>query len=208
VLSTRLCEKQKLVKKFIEQENWIDLNYFKTIERKFEGRKLIACGRLEAQKNYMLLLKAVDKLKLSLTLIGSGSEKHELEKYVINNHLDVKLKGRISYEGVANEFSNHDIFVSTTLFEGNPKTIIEALASGLVCIVPDIESVRKIIVNEKNGFLHDNSSDGVTKIIAKVLSLSNDELMKISKTAKKSVVDRYNLKNIAEKELRIYRGGK
>ena len=144
-------------------------------------------------------------MRLGLTLIGSGSERSALEKHAKINHIDVKFKGRVTYEGVANEFAQHDIFISTTLFEGNPKTIIEALASGLICIVSDIESVRNIVQDGRNGFLHDNSIDGIVEVIAKVRQLSNADLIEVSKRARQSVISRYNLQTIAEKELSVYR---
>ena len=153
----------------------------------------------------MQLLNAVCKLRSDLTLIGNGSELLALKKYAEINQIDVKFKGRISYDGVANEFAKHDIFISTTLFEGNPKTIIEALASGLICIVPDIESVRNIVLDGRNGFLHDNSITGIVEVITRVRRLSNTELIEVSKRARQSVISRYNLHTIAEKELGVYR---
>ena len=202
--TTKPLDKKK-VKKFIHQENWIDWRLFANGQKEFNQKKFISNGRLEKQKNFEVLFRVLGDLGLSLTLIGTGSQEAKLKSCAAENKVDVTFLGRISYEQVANEFAHHDIFLSSTLFEGNPKTVIEALASGLICIVPSISSISSIIQDGENGFLHDNTETSIKEVIKKVDNLTQSAMSQISNNAIESVKERYSLVNIAEKELNIYR---
>ena len=204
VLGTSLQSRNSKLPNFVHQENWIEIELFEN-KRLFEKPfKIIANGRLEQQKNFQLLLKVVKSLNLNLTLLGDGSQLNELKDYSQSHAIDVDFKGRVPYEKVISLYKENDFFASTTLFEGNPKTIIEALASGLICIVPDIESVTNIVRNGYNGFCHDNTEEGLKEIILKVFNLTEEEKKQISNRAQASVKERHSLKTTAIKELNIY----
>ena len=49
--------------------------------------------------------------------------------------------------------ASSDVYVSTSLSDGVPNSLLEAMACGLACIVTDIPADRTWIENGKNGFL-------------------------------------------------------
>lgn len=191
--------------KFTHQENWIDLEKFNEKVPSNGINKYISNGRLEKQKNHMLLLEVAKIRSLSVSLIGDGSEKKVLQEYVENHNLDVTFLGRISYEKVACTLKIHEVFISTTHFEGNPKAVIEALAAGLICIVPKIPSITSIISDRYNGFLHENTQESLIKAIDNLGNLSDEQIKEIKQNAVNSVAERYKISTIAERELAIYR---
>ena len=56
---------------------------------------------------------------------------------------------------VLEKLQNHQIYVSSTLFEGNPKSILEALSAGCIVIAPNVVGVDEIIKDQQNGFLYE-----------------------------------------------------
>ena len=55
-------------------------------------------------------------------------------------------------------------FISSTLYEGNPKAMLEAMSSGCVVVAPNVEGVNEII-NGENGLLYDFEKDNLQNII-------------------------------------------
>jgi glycosyltransferase involved in cell wall biosynthesis len=93
---------------------------------------IVSVGRLEKQKNYMMLLKAFYKIakdieNLKLIIVGEGSERILLEDYIIKNNLQEKID-LVGYQ--ANPFpliKNADLFVLTSLWEGFGNVLVEAI---------------------------------------------------------------------------------
>ena len=92
--------------------------------------KLISLARLTSQKDFMTLLKSMKNLKrnkVELAIIGKGSEKVRLKRYILKNNLDDKVK-LLGYK--SNPFpylKQANIFILTSKFEGSPNVLVEAL---------------------------------------------------------------------------------
>lgn len=98
----------------------------------------ISVGSLIPRKNMQLLIRAFNDLpeevRGSLLILGEGPLMGELKSEAVR---DVRLPGSVN--NVADYLSEADYFVSTSLSEGLPNTVLEALASGLPVILSDIE---------------------------------------------------------------------
>lgn len=100
------------------------------------NRVLIAMGRLVPQKGFDLLLDAFAKIagkhrEWTLTILGEGPERHELQAQAESLHLG----SRVRFAGaVADPFSRlraADLFVFSSRFEGFGMALAEAMACGL-----------------------------------------------------------------------------
>lgn len=106
--------------------------------------RIISVGRLEFQKGFDILLKAVnlikDKITFQLLIIGDGSLKHNLEK--LRDQL--KLNDTVKFEGFKpNPFPYYkwaDIYILSSRFEGFPNVLVEAMACGKACIASDCKT--------------------------------------------------------------------
>lgn len=92
----------------------------------------IAVGRLETQKDYPTLLRAMARLRdASLTIAGDGSLRQPLE--AMARHLGVE--DRVVFLGtrtdIPEQFANHDGYVLSSSWEGFGLALAEAMASGL-----------------------------------------------------------------------------
>lgn len=116
--------------------------------------RLISVGRLEYQKDYTTLIKAINILKnnfnIKLTIVGSGSQKNLLNN-IINN---LKLKDIVSIKQYSNniygDLNNSDILICTSLWEGTPNVLAEALAVKIPIVTTDFESAKELLSDSSN----------------------------------------------------------
>jgi glycosyltransferase involved in cell wall biosynthesis len=108
--------------------------------RKGTGRRFLAVGRLSAQKNFALMLRAFALIARSddqLTILGEGPDRSELQK--LAEALDIA--DRVDLAGFVTDtspwFSDSDVFVLSSDYEGVPAVIVEALAAGLPIVATD-----------------------------------------------------------------------
>ncbi len=81
-------------------------------------------------------------------------------------------------------FSKIGIYVSASIYDGTSISLLEAMLSGKVCVVPDIPCNMEIIQDGVNGFLYkNNSKNNLTQVLKSVLSLRESVRDEIEKNA-------------------------
>ncbi len=153
---------------------------------------ILSVGRLHEQKNFKLLIKAYNDTRLKefakLLIIGDGKEKKELLRLID----DLSLNNRVYLLGEKDSldiyYANAKLFTLSSLYEGFPNVLIEALSFCLPVISTNCPTgPSEIIVDEFNGLLVKNGDQ-------KELSLALDKLYfdknlqdKFKKNAKNSI---------------------
>lgn len=139
----------------------IDLSKQKPNHRWFLEKKepiLIGVGRLVEQKDFETLIRAFHKVQqkiaCKLLILGEGSERLKLESLV----KQLGLSERVEMPGFAQNpyafISNADLFVLSSLFEGLPTVLIEAMACGTPVVATNcISGPNEILDNGKYGTL-------------------------------------------------------
>ena len=113
--------------------------------------KLITIGRLTYQKDFLTLLKAMkilkNKINFELVIIGKGVDKMMLENYIYQNDLKKNVK-LIGYQKNPFKFLiQADVFLLTSIFEGSPNVLVEALYLKKYIISTDCPTGPKEILN-------------------------------------------------------------
>ena len=120
--------------------------------------KLINIARFTDQKDHLTLLKAINKiknkLKIKLLIIGYGSNEKMIKRYIYENSLK-KIVKVINYQDNPYQYIKlSDCLVLTSLFEGLPNVLLEALALKKFVISTDCPTgPNEILLNGKYGFL-------------------------------------------------------
>ncbi len=132
-----------------------------------ENRTGILCvGRRVEKKGISFLIEAVELLmnrgiQASLTIVGDGPERNNLEQMVVEkklNHL-VKFLGAKKNTDLPGYYQRAQIFVLPSIIsrdgdqEGLGLVSIEAMACGCPVIASDLPAVRDVVTNEADGLL-------------------------------------------------------
>lgn len=99
-------------------------------------------GRFDYQKNHPFLLNILkDTLKADnntiLLSVGTGTDWQQIKNQSIEMGIDTNIMFLGQRNDVNELFQAMDIFVLPSQFEGLPVVLVEAMASGLTCIVSD-----------------------------------------------------------------------
>lgn len=131
--------------------NPIDLPLHKTLMQRpvrdiqFDKFTFVHIGRFEEVKNHQLLLEAVQKLNapaFQVLLIGYGPLEDEIRQSITQMNIQEKIVflGYREAEHVASYIARSHCLVMTSLAEGFPNVLLEALASGVPIISTDCNS--------------------------------------------------------------------
>jgi glycosyltransferase involved in cell wall biosynthesis len=183
------------------RSNWIIETDYKSLE----GRKkdsLLAVGRLENQKNYFQLIENLKNSDYSLDIVGTGSLKKELAAFAKKNNVTVNFLGKLDNAKLLDLYGNYTFYVLASHYEGNSKSIKEAMNGGCVVIANNIMSVLEIITDYKSGIIVDFNKENIPDNLSK-LTLNNELLNEISFNAHKDV-KQFSLTSYATKELKDY----
>lgn len=130
---------------------------------------LISVGELNANKNNGVIISAMEKLKnpnIHYILCGIGDKQAELQAQADK----AGLHGKVHFLGYRTDvkelYEASDCFVMPSFREGLSRSIMEAMASGLPCVVSKIRGNTDLIDGNKGGFLCDpTDSDGFAEAI-------------------------------------------
>ena len=130
---------------------------------------VLVVGRLEKNKNCKTIIEAVSKLdnkSIKTVFCGDGEDKHQLRRMTKN----LGISDRVLFIGnrtdMVDIYHMADCFVLASLREGLSRSIMEAMAVGLPCIVSNIRGNSDLI--DKNGgelFLPNDSSELAKRIV-------------------------------------------
>lgn len=140
-----------------------------------EALVLMYVGRLSAEKNLTFLLRAFFGVAAAypdvvLALVGGGVEAENLKDQADHSGFGdrVKFLGKVDYEKVPAYLPLGDIFVTASVTEVHPFSLIEAMASGLPALGITSPGIADTIVDGVNGLL---SSLDLAAFTAKLMRL-------------------------------------
>ncbi|HVM38947.1 MAG TPA: glycosyltransferase [Sphingomicrobium sp.] len=118
--------------------------------RTMRRRTIVCSGRLAYQKNYPVVVRAMQHLPdVQLEIVGAGPDEAALR--VLADQLGVspriRFLGQKSRMEALAIVASADIFVQMSLFEGNSLSLIEAAKLGLPLIVSDVPEQREGITD-------------------------------------------------------------
>jgi glycosyltransferase involved in cell wall biosynthesis len=138
--------------------NAIDLTRFRPGVPRRGQRTVIMVGRLVAQKNPLLFVRAAALLRARLPdtrfiLVGSGPQRGQVQAAVQAAQLDDACTLTGERTDVADLLAQADLFWLTSDWEGLPNAVIEAMACGLPVVATDVGGTRELVRDGEEGFL-------------------------------------------------------
>jgi glycosyltransferase involved in cell wall biosynthesis len=160
---------------------------------------VISTARFEPVKRIDRLVEAFNALferngRLWLVCTGDGSLRKEIEEQVLCKDRVVFL-GFVDQETLAEVLQASDIFVLSSDNEGFPIALVEAMATGLLCIATRVTGSVEMIHDGDNGFLAHTSSESILDTLDKVINLDSELQRKVSQKARETALENFDIKN-------------
>lgn len=167
---------------------------------------IISVGELNGNKNNQIIIKAMAKThisKIQYVICGTGEKQRKLEvladKLGINNQIyflgyrtDIKDLYQIS-----------DLFVMASFREGMPRSLMEAMASGLPCIVSNIRGNVDLIKDNVNGILCDPKDENA--FAKAIVNLFNNETVRTEMGRRNiDIIQDFDLDKVIRKTEKLY----
>jgi 1,2-diacylglycerol 3-alpha-glucosyltransferase len=199
--------------------NGVDLSRFREditpIPRKELGFQdddviLVYTGRLAPEKDIPFLLRAFNGAAqayphIRLLLVGGGPELENLQDRVHHMGIEDKVQftGRVEYDQVPRYLVTSDAFVTASVTEVHPLTVIEAMASGLPVLGIESPGVGDTVTDEKDGFIIPEKD--IAAFTAKMVRLATDKESRntMGEQAKKTA-QQYSYERTSQRMLEIY----
>ncbi len=166
----------------------VDIEFFKPMGKLPHQNFNIGCiGNINANKNQMAIVKTLKKLpeNIILHLYGNEDEKYiqVLNNYIKNNGLEnrVHFQGFIENKNIPNVLRGLDLFILSSIQEGLPVSILEAMACGVPVLSSDSGGGARYLLNAENIFDLKHPDELIQKImdIYKIPELDKNKLNKI-----------------------------
>ncbi len=188
--------------------NGVDRKFFYDTPHELHQRpRLLFVGRLSIQKNLEQLLRALEGVskQFDTTIVGDGEQEVRLKKLTKELGLkNVTFFGRASGQTLLNLYKSSDIFLLTSETEGMPLVLLEAMAMGLPIIGTNVEGIRSLVTNGKNGFLVPLGDTLALQTSLLNLSSSKYVYRKMSKTAR-AFADQYSWRKVGSAFEELYK---
>jgi glycosyltransferase involved in cell wall biosynthesis len=177
-----------------------------------------SAGRLFPVKDYPLMVEIAravrqERESIHFQLAGDGPELAKLQRIVKKYGLNgiFELKGHIA--DISSFYRGLDLYLNTSVHEGIPMSMLEAMAHELPVIAPNIGGLSEILDDGLQGYLLDTRDPQA--FAEKCLHLYYDKSLrqKMSRAAKDKVVQRFSMGIMAKKYHGLYlslghKGGK
>ncbi len=182
-----------------------------TVDFCSQGFVIGAIGRLSPEKGFEYLLDAVASLvvdgkDIRLVLIGEGAERQRLEKRVSR----LKLADRVHFAGYRENAGRYltlfNAFVISSLTEGLPITLLEAMKAKTPIIATHVGAIPNALHNGKGGLLV-SPKDKVALACAISQIIDNPERAGAQvEYSYRTFINAYTSDRMAERYLDVYRG--
>lgn len=183
--------------------NWIDTDRFSPQSVAVKDNHILFVGRLTEQKNLKELIRAVAGTNWGLDIAGDGELKSELQVYAQEIGAKVTFLGSLPNDQLPLLYSSYPVFVLPSHYEGNPKTLLEAMSCGCACVGTDVPGIRNLIADWKTGVLSSPVAGGLKDAIA---TLMNDADLRrsVGQAARQQIIETQTLDSLVARELASY----
>lgn len=205
----------------VEENKMTDESDGKTVDyekmRKWKEKGYFLVGniaRLEKQKGIEYFIRSFPIAgkrcnKLKYIIIGDGSEREALESLAMQmggtaSENDIIFLGR--RDDVGNLMVCMDLIVLSSLWEGYPLVPIEAFAAGRTIVASDIEGIKEIVTDQRNGILVQPAdaaalAEGITSLLT-----DQDKRKRLEENAYHTYCEEYSYAAFVRQTLDYYCG--
>lgn len=180
-------------------------------ERMSHPARVLSVGAISAQKNYDLLIKVAQHLRDGcypfempvFQIAGNGPDLGELRRRVEEASLGEAVHFLGERTDIESLMAQSDIYLNTSVYEGMPIALLEAMAMALPIVATDVAGNRELVLDGQGGFLC--TLDSPAAIAEALARLIRDE-DRFRQMSVNSLIQskKYSLQGTARQHLEFY----
>lgn len=159
-------------------------------------------GRITFQKNPQLFNQIAQHFqgddRVKFLWIGDGELRHEIQE-----NDQVQVTGWVTPDEVQNYLKQVDVYISTSLWEGLPLSVLEAMALGKPLLLSDCVGNVDTVEQGVNGFLYHDSQQAIEKI-KHFLTLSKKSMLLLERASYELAKTNFSLVSLRNSYKDIY----
>lgn len=170
-----------------------------------------SCGRFFSVKNFTLFVEIAAMLRSRLSevrfvLAGDGPQREALSQLCRSHGLDgiFSMPGHV--DDMASLYNGMDLFINTSLHEGIPMSVLEALGHGVPVLAPRVGGFPEIIDHGKDGFLIEGHDPGLFAGTCVEILTDRKLLFSMSSAARDKVKTKFSSARMADDYFHLYNG--
>ncbi len=167
-------------------------------------------GRLVPVKNHRLFLEAAQRVlahhaEARFAILGDGELREDLQRYAA----DLRITSNIHFLGFRpnspDMFADLDVVALSSLNEGTPVTLIEAMAAGKPVVSTDVGGVGDVVVDGVTGFLvPPQDAAALADALLRMLDLSAVERAAMGQAGRQRVYPKYDISTLTQRIEQLY----
>ena len=123
-----------------------------------ETQIVLGVGRLHRQKGFRDLIEAFSgldhqRIDAHLAIVGEGPERSPLEAQIQKSTWGDKITLLGYRADVPELIAEADVFVLSSLWEGMPNVVLQAMLLGTPIVSTDVEGIEELMTHEENGLI-------------------------------------------------------
>jgi glycosyltransferase involved in cell wall biosynthesis len=182
--------------------NFIDTSLFSPDSSfKQYSDRVLYVGRLSSEKNIVPMAELFIGSNIQLDIIGSGECLTKLINLRDNHNANINIIGPIDNSSLAQYYKKYKILLLLSKYEGHPKTLLEAMSTGVIPVGLNVQGINSVIDDGVNGFLVESISDEVLSLINSIIN-NHSKLLSIN--ARNSVLECCSMDKVFLKEHNAY----
>ncbi|OXM86519.1 glycosyltransferase family 4 protein [Paenibacillus rigui] len=166
-------------------------------------------GRIDEQKNPEMFIRAINEMvdnNFMAIIMGKGPLTEEINELIKSLNIAHKVKFLGEVENVKEYLHCFDIFVSTSLWEGMPYAILEAMSAEIPVVATKIPGTMDLIIDGQTGLLVPAKNYIILKDTLDKLLNDTVSQQFLSNNAKKLVTEYYTITNMVNMIEEVYLG--
>ncbi len=192
-------------------QNGINTERFNLAKQASEQLRFTIVARISPVKDHQNLLSAFKLLKMQLpsekmpklAIVGDGQARAKLEQFCLDNKLtSIEFLG--ARDDVELILANTDVFILSSIVEGIPMTILEAMSASTPIIATNVGGIPEVVENGHQGYLVEKSNaEALAQAIKKYIA-QPELIAQHGKNARAKVLSKFNEKHMVQAYLEQY----
>jgi len=168
-----------------------------------------SAGRFVPVKDYPLMVEVAKEVnaktdKIRFELAGDGPMLREIQDLILKCGLEQRFMLRGFIRDVSAFYEGLDVYLNTSMHEGIPMSVLEAMAHGVPAVAPRVGGLEEIVTDGVDGCLVDARNPGA--FAERCLSLYRDQTLRrnMARAARAKIVRQFSIDRMVSAYLDLY----